>query len=79
MRSYTLKPIFEVSNILVFLYIKPLYFIQWIYSHISQIDDREENARSSHECVQAQGEKKSLKSLSFLNDAHTETMGRRSD
>lgn len=24
-------------------------------------------------------EKKSLKSLSFLNDAHTETMGRRSD
>lgn len=54
MRSYTLKPIFEVSNILVFLHVKPLHchFIQWIYSHMLQIDDKEENARSLHECVQ---------------------------
>lgn len=58
MRFYTLKPIFEVSNILVILFIKPLYFIQPIYSHILQIDDKEENARSLHECVQAQREKK---------------------
>lgn len=60
MRSYTLKPIFKVSNILVFLYVKPLhsYFIQWIYSHMLQIDDKEENARSLHECVQAPREKK---------------------
>lgn len=60
MRSYTLKPIFEVSDILVFPYVKPLHshFIQWIYSHILQIDDGEENARSFHECVQAQRGKK---------------------
>lgn len=54
--------------------------IQTIYSHILQIDCKKENARSLHECVQAQRErKKGLKSLSSLNDVHTETMGRRSD
>lgn len=70
MRSYTLKPIFEVSHILVFLHVKLLHshFIQWIYYHIVQIDKREESARSVF----------SLKSL-LPNDAHTETMGRRSD
>lgn len=56
MKSYTLKPIFEVSDILVFPYVKPFrsHFIQWIYSHILQIDDGEENAHRFHECVQAQ-------------------------
>ncbi len=60
MRSWTLKPISEVSDILVFLYVNPLHshFIQWIYSHILQIDHKEANARSLYECVQAQREKK---------------------
>lgn len=45
-----------------------------------QIDNKEGNARRQHECIQAQrGGEKSLKLLPFLNDAHTETMGRRSD
>lgn len=44
-----------------------------------QIDNKEGNARRQHECIQAQRGEKSLKLLPFLNDAHTETMGRRSD
>lgn len=68
-----------MSNIHIFPYIKHSHLIQQIYSHILQIDRQAANARSFHECVQAQGGKESLKSLSFLNDVHTETMGRRSD
>lgn len=59
MRSYTLKPIFEASYILVFLCVGPYALTsEDIYSHMLQIDDKEENARSSHECVQAQRGKK---------------------
>lgn len=84
MRFCTSTPIFKVSNILVFLYVKPSHshFVREIYSHILQIDYDEENARSLYECVQAQREreKKTQPEITlFLNDVHTETMGRRSD
>lgn len=85
MRFCTSTPIFKVSNILVFLYVKPSHshFVREIYSHILQIDYDEENARSLYECVQAQRERERKKTQPeitlFLNDVHTETMGRRSD
>lgn len=48
MRFYTLKPVFETSNILFFLCVKPRHshFILWIYSRILQIDHKEADARS---------------------------------
>lgn len=68
-------------NILVVLCRTRTAVILWMFPYMLQIDDKEENARSLHECVwsRKREKKSSLKSLSFLNDAHTETMGRRSD
>lgn len=69
-----------VSNIAVFVHVKALHSFFSGYIVILQIDHKEANARRLQECVQAQGGKnKMLESLSFLNDVHTETMGRRSD
>ena len=58
-------------------------FSQTIYCILCKLQSgcKEESACSLHECVRAKrgGEKKSLRSFSFPNDVHTETMGRRSD
>lgn len=84
MRFCTSKPIFKVSDILVFLYVKPLHshFVREIYSHIMQIDYDEENARKLvWVCSgsEREGKKTQPEITLFLNDVHTETMGRRSD
>lgn len=69
-----------MSHSPVFLYVRPGYILK-----CCKLLVRKRMHASRHECVQIQRErerkreKKRLKSLSFLNDAHTETMGRRSD